>query len=747
MSEIKLYDKMIPKLSAGEYSIETNSFLLETLDKELNKQASQHIKAKDVQKFNIKGDRWRINPNDIASTYPCKNAVGDFGNDLPFITFYRKTLPWLRSKGENHTPWMAVLLLTEKDLELTKKEITLQNKQVKKQPKLIPTIDREIKEFVDLNITNPNILSNKILEESIDSDTEKLQTIRLSPEYFTKDISEKSLYSNRKEMLEYISDLCHVREVNLEHSNVDKGHTADNGIKNGIKEKSVIICSELPKIEQRYFAYLISLEGFDILKLDNNNFTGVEVIALHSWSFTTKANGFDCFEKSVNALFIESDEKHTVSNTKELLLRESTLKNKKDLTNINDTSADGYINLKYCSANNKKSNFWFKGPLSPQKVEVDPKIINKSVTDFSEIKTNVNTQHYYVAWQLGRLLALSNKSYIQAKLKYKNHFKNSVLKEYHYLNSSIHKIKGKNLEENVLLSGNYLNEEKIDIVNNIINLGLASSALEFEKQAQKDDSPHEEDQFLNKNLHTKEIHSQKVSLDSVLDSYRTNNLQKTSNDKNPIINSKILKTSEDQSDVLDIINAYQAEILLLKHIPFYYFVNNEKTLPVDSLKFFHIDSNWMHAVIMGASSVGYCPKVDMDHEELFFNHFKSKRVQTIQRDRSTILGMNLKSLNNTQKTPVFGFFIRSSFISHYPGAKFLIDDTTSPLRIQKYGDTILMCLFDKIPTKNIIITEADHGLRYGLAGNNDIKIQSGKSSEIAIKLTKKRQQFKLNING
>ncbi len=77
-----------------------------------------------TKKVYIQGERFALDPLDIASVFPPDRNQGDHFNVLPHIVFSRKTLPWERQVGDTESvqndtprakPWLALLIFHDDD--------------------------------------------------------------------------------------------------------------------------------------------------------------------------------------------------------------------------------------------------------------------------------------------------------------------------------------------------------------------------------------------------------------------------------------------------------------------------------------------------------------------------------------------------------------------------------------------------------------------------------------------------------
>ena len=169
-------------------------------------------------------------------------------------------------------------------------------------------------------------------------------------------------------------------------------------------------------------------------------------------------------------------------------------------------------------------------------------------------------------------------------------------------------------------------------------------------------------------------------------------------------------------------------LLLLKGVPFNYLVPDEGMLPPESIRFFHLDMNWVDALIDGAFSVGRSLSVNENTVSINMDKVtlpkSQKQVKTTAHSlRSAALG-TVPPPSNLQV--VTGFLLRSSLVTDYPGLGVnaypaggapgegdiqLLDI----LRMEQLGpnsDT-LICLVDG-DCQRIDVHEAPEVLHYGI---------------------------------
>ena len=199
-------------------------------------------------------------------------------------------------------------------------------------------------------------------------------------------------------------------------------------------------------------------------------------------------------------------------------------------------------------------------------------------------------------------------------------------------------------------------------------------------------------------------------------------------------------TAEDEVWV-DVKN-WLARLRLLEGVPFNYIVPSEEMLPNESIRFFHIDRNWLDAMIDGALSVGMLdsrgslPAIsDEDNQELKYQDLiddldglEVTREETRVKHFSDYYDVDELSTG----IALSGFLIRSTVVRDFPGIEVSAYDAPNvraegdwakkQYRIQtirqvRLSESIMLCIFSGIPT-HLRLQEPGEGLRLGLDPHN-----------------------------
>ncbi|GAB1311983.1 hypothetical protein MFIFM68171_02193 [Madurella fahalii] len=141
-----------------------------------------------------------------------------------------------------------------------------------------------------------------------------------------------------------------------------------------------------------------------------------------------------------------------------------------------------------------------------------------------------------------------------------------------------------------------------------------------------------------------------------------------------------LQTSADCKVVLD----WVLERMHLVGVPAHYLVTDPSHLEAESIKFFHVDPNWVDAMVDGALGLG--------------NHMGSdKDCVAILMAINDVLA---RKKDEGPRVPVYGFYLRSKLVDMFPGLRETLPASTTSAPLLRHGivgEGVLMALFDRTP--------------------------------------------------
>ncbi len=195
-----LHDAVRPSLPDGSYTLHVSQAV-----------SAPGAAIPDLQRrLLITGPRYALPPDQVLSTFPPNDAVGDFSTRLPQIVLRRRTLPWERRSGDAQpdAPWLALVVIAEGEGEL-----------ITGQP-------------AGVGMPDPQ-----------DRDADTCTVLRVSERVVGQVFPRPA----------DLSLLCHVREVDIADTELAMGD--DDGW------VAVVLANRIPQPGIRYTACLVSLEG------------------------------------------------------------------------------------------------------------------------------------------------------------------------------------------------------------------------------------------------------------------------------------------------------------------------------------------------------------------------------------------------------------------------------------------------------------------------------------------------------
>lgn len=397
---LDLYDYCLPPLSAGEWTIKTSQTITWN-EKGINPSNASFNRD---QVFNVAGPRFTIDPSEVHAVYPPANAQGLFENILPHIVLSKRTLPWERPISgspdlNNPTPWMALMVLDSSEIVAG---------TGKAQPQSM-TVNDLINSPTSSKILGPQGLEN-VSSEDLSS---PCYIVDIDPTTFMDIIPKKT----------ELPFLSHCRKVSMK----DKEPQAEVYQENGEGWYSVTVANRLPMAPDgadtgKAFCCLVSLEGFEDYLYgaskagDVANYNAVRMAVLAFWSFTVlpqETQNFATLMQNVNSCLLKMPLTPAATNT-------GTLTKAEEL--VTAALSDGYVPMTYETRVGEKTVAWYRGPFSPVILEENTAIMPffsaESALIYDET-TGMFDASYSVAWQIGRLLALSDGSFSQGMLQWR----------------------------------------------------------------------------------------------------------------------------------------------------------------------------------------------------------------------------------------------------------------------------------------------------------------------------------------
>jgi hypothetical protein len=190
---------------------------------------------------------------------------------------------------------------------------------------------------------------------------------------------------------------------------------------------------------------------------------------------------------------------------------------------------------------------------------------------------------------------------------------------------------------------------------------------------------------------------------------------------------QFLKNAETATDIPADLEAYITELQLLYYVPLSYLIADESLLPMESLRFFLLDSNWTQALADGALSIGRVTAADGERDKTELGRALLNAGAALHLPRYSRMHSNhrskLRNINGTSGTTT-GFILRSELVRMLKGLEVSASDGQSELtllRLDTFSNEIALGLFDG-EMKSLSIAEPKTGLTFGLAPGEHILV-------------------------
>jgi hypothetical protein len=164
-----------------------------------------------------------------------------------------------------------------------------------------------------------------------------------------------------------------------------------------------------------------------------------------------------------------------------------------------------------------------------------------------------------------------------------------------------------------------------------------------------------------------------------------------------------------------------AQLTLLYGVPVEYLVPDTRLLPVESIRFFFVDRNWLDRLVDGALSVGvHGTRDDAFNEAAYEEVYRQVDARQVSL-RPSLRGEAADAANGTPGGPLPGLLVRSVIVSTWPGVEVRPTRGGAPvpiLRMDRLSPDVLFCVFGGVPDR-VEMIEPGEGLHFGVGAIGD----------------------------
>jgi hypothetical protein len=139
-------------------------------------------------------------------------------------------------------------------------------------------------------------------------------------------------------------------------------------------------------------------------------------------------------------------------------------------------------------------------------------------------------------------------------------------------------------------------------------------------------------------------------------------------------------------------------------------------LPIESLRFFHVDRTWQAAMLDGACSLG-----SESSRATFTNQILRGVLHDAAHEAARVARAEQHGIDPGPPMPdlaqASGLLLRSAIVTGWPNlavrARGSDQQLLTALRMDRLSPTVLLCLFDGVPV-SVELSEPQEGLRFGV---------------------------------
>lgn len=669
----QFYDYDEPGLPAGVYEISVT----QALPNAVTNQFSQTV----TQTFVSEGPQFSIDTAEVHSLFPAANANGDFSQVLPNILLENPKLPWERDlTSKPNIPWMALLVFKANEIVVDPETNS-------------PVITSSVQDFL---APVPGIVKPAISQSSLSSTvlSSSMNSILIGT----------NVFQAVTPRLVELSNLAHVREVNPEHQAVgDLG--ADPWY-------SVLLANRFPDSANSTdaagavnFVHLVSFEGLSNYLIDTPTWPSgaeaVQLVSLANWRFVSTIQAGQTFGDLAENLITS-----VASDPTQLLLK---------IPISNDGSAaatrieQGYTALSYHTLPGQDTFAWYRGPFSAVPPQPLPAAIDSylhpSQAEIYDQANGIFDQSYSSAWTIGRLAALADPDFIDTLQQTRA----LVLRQGRRLleRSKMPHLAGLSLEELAApgATRKYLGRSLAE------GMGAQLTAALRQPQSATPAALHVRREKRQTNFLL--THEEPPTNPAAELRWFLGNAQVSS-----FLTAQVASGLDPMADWL-------AKLVLLYNVPFNHLVPDQRMLPVESVRFFYVDQNWLTVLANAAMTIGVHGTRDIEVNKLIAPELWRQAKLKVPAVRRKLLRRRTDAAPPMPQMPAAGMLLRSELVSGWPGLQIIgtaAGTTVNAMRIDRLAPNVLIILWDAVPD-TVTISQPQQGLAFGVE-NGTVALRS-----------------------
>ncbi|KAF5639339.1 hypothetical protein F52700_4191 [Fusarium sp. NRRL 52700] len=726
----------------------------------------QTINLGAEQSFYVDAPQFSLPDGSVHSTYP-PAGYSDDHRILPHIVLTDPHLPWERlgspkggsnkalktqmkrvALGEekassiprNRVPWLVMLAFAQDELRLPPEDLDGPDslfsnttdgvlKPVKQSSTM--TVNMSIDDLWKLNPAVKTPITSSLGPPSIKDS--RGDFIFVTPDLFTSLFSTFDDKGNRVKgsgpdtsQYKYLS---HVRKIN--GSGMALAGVEDTAV------FSIVVGNRSGPLDNviptTMCAHLVSIEGVEAMTYPSQSHRYVALCSLYSWNYTVlppnTLNVPDAFEnlgRTLNVLRAPDEVIEPLKASKE-----------KAQQLVGRRLSDGYTLVKYRVQTGEATVALYRGPFTPTYVPTLEHLTKCSTSgvDLQILDKNLGIMDvtYSVAWQVGRTMALGDQAFVAALGR---------------VRTAVHAAAAKQVKINAVKDvKDTAFRTRDDLLQDLTSMVKGLAAIHLQKRGSEPQEPGDAPNTrrpgrpvfrhggAKKRWHHKKLQRRDrptLSFSSPLfeDKYPAAALDSVRKLAVSRSGDPYDETNDPQSSDWMTVLSWLIDRMFLAGVPAHYLIPDPSYLQPENLRFFHIDKNWVDALIDGALSLG--------------NHFGTDEDRVaIKKALNDYIGRTPDGMDHRVQIPAYGFYLRSDLVTMFPDLRVevLSNDsalkatgqdppTGAPLlRHEIVADGVMMAFVDRVPGSaqfsSLVFTQPAHQQRFAVArglDTNEVKV-------------------------
>ncbi|KAH7487237.1 hypothetical protein FOMA001_g5783 [Fusarium oxysporum f. sp. matthiolae] len=474
-------------------------------------------------------------------------------------------------------------------------------------------------------------------------------------------------------------------------------------------------------------AHLVSIEGVEAMTYPGQNHRYVALCSLYSWNYTVlppnTLNVPDAFENLGRTLDVLRAPDEVIAPLKASADKAQQL--------VGRRLSDGYTLVKYRVQTGEATVALYRGPFTPTYVPILEHLTKCSTSgvDLQILDKNLGIMDvtYSVAWQVGRTMALGDQAFVAALGRVRTAVHAAAAKQV-----KINAVK--EVKDTAFRTRDDLLKDLSSMVKGLADIHLQKRGSEPQEPGEAPDqrkpgSPVFRHGGAKRRWHHKKLQRRDrptLSFASPLfeDKYPAAALDSVRKLASSRSGDPYDETNDPQSSDWMTVLSWLIDRMFLAGVPAHYLIPDPSYLQPENLRFFHIDRNWVDALIDGALSLG--------------NHFGTDEDRVaIKKALNDYIGRTPDGMGYRVQIPAYGFYLRSDLVTMFPDLRVEVLSNDSALkaagqdppagapllRHEIVADGVMMAFMDRVPGSaqfsSLVFTQPAHQQRFAVARGLD----------------------------